>query len=138
MSMNKILWKMPEPATAIIRGPFFKVLPKRQCEISFSIEGEGGGEKWLVLGFDGVEAFKSTYLTSLSSIDMELRRQAYGTLISIDESPWLKKVKESYANYCVSARLAPKELLHLMITFDDGPCYEFICATFRAEKESVL
>ena len=123
---------MPESATAIIRGPVFKVLAKRQCEISFSIEGEAGGEKWLALVFDEVETFKSTYLTSLGSLNMELRRQSYESVISIFDSPWLREVKQSNIDYCASARLIPRELQHLMITFDDGPCYEFICGAFKA------
>jgi hypothetical protein len=107
------------------------VLPKRQYEISFSIEAKDGGEQMETLLFDAVEAFKCTHLASLGAIGQDLRRQSYGTIISIPRSPWLQEVKKSYAEYCVSARLTQKELQHLMITFDDGPCYEFICVTFR-------
>lgn len=82
--------------------------------------------------FDEVEAFKCTYLRSLGSIGQDLRRQSYGTVISIFESLWLQEVKQCYIDYCASARLTPKELQHLMITFDDGPCYEFICGAFKA------
>jgi hypothetical protein len=125
------LWKLPVPVPAILRGPFFKVIPKRQCEISFTIEGEDGGERWLILALESVEAFKVTYLTSLGSVDRELRTQAYGSLISIEDSGWLTDVRKNYLEYCAVARLAPKTLEHLMITFDDGPCYEFICAGFQ-------
>jgi hypothetical protein len=129
--MNQTLWKIPVPATGLIRGPDFKVLAGRKCEIAFSIEAEDDGETWLTLRFEDVEVFKSTYLTSLGSISQDLRHQAYGAVISISESPWLRQVKQSYTDYCTSARLTPKGLQHLMITFDDGPCYEFICGAFK-------
>jgi hypothetical protein len=58
MSMNKTLWELPVPATGLIRGPDFKELPGRRCEIAFSIEAEDGSEKWLAISFEGVEVFK--------------------------------------------------------------------------------
>jgi hypothetical protein len=129
--MDKTLWKLPVPVTSITKGPFFKVLPKHQCEISFSVETKGDRERLEALLFDEVEAFKCTHLKALGSVDKNLRRESYGTVISIFGSPWLQEVKQCYIDYCVSARLLPKELQHLMITFDDGPCYEFICGAFK-------
>ncbi|HTS18100.1 MAG TPA: hypothetical protein VMP11_11045 [Verrucomicrobiae bacterium] len=134
--MNKTLWKMPVPATGLFRGPDFKKLDQRTCEISFSIEAEAGVEKWLTLRFEGVEAFKCTYLTALRSIDRELRNEAYGKLISVEASPWLSEVKKGHDDYCATARLTPKELQHLMICFDDGPCYELICESFELPEEA--
>jgi hypothetical protein len=131
MDANQILWEMPVPVTAILQGPRFNVLPERKCEISFSIEGEDGSEKWQMLFFYGVEAFKVTHLTSLGSVNLELRRQAYGKLISITESLWLADINKSYASYCDSAHLKQKRLQHLMFFFDDGPCYEFVCESFK-------
>lgn len=130
--MNDKLWQLPVSPTSIIQGPLFKVLPRRQCEISFSIEAYDGAETWISLLFDGVEAFKATYLSSLGSIDCEVRSQAYGTLISIASSVWLNDVNKSYLDYTTLARSPVKVLTHLVIYFDDGPCYEFICASFRA------
>ena len=108
------------------------MLPRRQCEISFSIESEAGSERTESLFFDVVVAFRCTYLTSLNMIDSELRRQSYGAVISVGESSWLDKVKENHRQYCAAALLTAGELQHLMITFDDGPCYEFICEGFKA------
>jgi len=129
--MNRTLWKLPVPATAIIQGPFFKVLPKRQCEISFSIEAEKGGEKTMVLLFEGVEAFKCTYLASLGSINHQLFREAYANLISLEDSPWLTEVRRARTEYHARMPKQPKEPHHLMICFDDGPCYEIICENFK-------
>jgi len=129
--MNNGLWKLPFPATALFGGPFLKVLAKHQCEIAFSLEPDSGSEKWLSLLFEGVEAFKCTYLTSLATIDQNLRKEAYGTLISVENSPWLTSVQGSCAEYHTAATTTPMKLHHLMICFDDGPCFEFICAGFR-------
>jgi hypothetical protein len=132
--MNRTLWEIPVPVTSIIRDPVLKERTKRQCEIAFSFEAKTGEEKFETLVFEAVEALKCTYLTSLGSIDRDLRRQSYGSVISISKSPWLEELKKSYIKYCASAKLTPKDLQHLMITFDDGPCYEFICVTFRAAE----
>ena len=132
MSKSKVLWAMPVPATAIMRGPMFKKLMGRQCEIWFSIEGEAGEEQGITLVFDGVEAFKATSMTSLGSIDRELLNQAYANLISVNASSWLAEVTRSRAKYAAASRMKPVELHHLMICFDDGPCYEFICSDFHA------
>jgi hypothetical protein len=121
---------MPVRVTAIYREVSFNVLPKRQCEVSFSIEGEDGSEKWITLLFTDVEAYKCTYLTSLGSLNRDLRTEAYGKVISIGESPWLAAVNQNYHEYHKNMPPAPKTLQHLMICFDDGPCYEFICESF--------
>jgi len=115
-----------------MRGPHFEVLPKRQCKISFSIEGDSGEEKWLSLQFENVEAYKATYLTSLGSVEQNLQTTAYGKLIAIENSHWLTAVKESYSKSCQITRQTPKDLQHLAICFDDGPCYEIICTGFKA------
>jgi hypothetical protein len=128
--MNKTLWEMPVPPSSIA-GPSLKVLGKRRYELSFSIETNEGAVKTQTLLFSEVEAFRCTHMKSLGSIDQELRSQSYGRVISIFESPWLQEVRQSYGNYCATARLVPNDLQHLMITFDDGPCYEFICGDFR-------
>ena len=119
---------MPVPATALTRGPVFAQLPKRQCEISFHIESEDGGEKRVAVVLEGVEAYKCTHLSSLSA---EMINSAYGKLVRLDSTPWLAEVSNLYNSYCTSAKQTPKELRHLMICFDDGPCYEAICTGFR-------
>lgn len=130
--MSKQLWKLPVPATAIIQGPFFKVLEKRQCEITFSIEAEDGGEQKEGLIFEGVQAFKCTCLASLGSIDQQLFKQAYANLICLEGDPWFAGVERAYKEYHACMLTRPKALQHLMICFDDGPCYEIICERFNA------
>lgn len=133
--MSDVFWKMPGPVTGLIRGPRFSVLEKGECEIAFSVEAEDGSEKWLKLQFKGMEAFKATYLASLQSIARELRTQAYGALVAVEESPWLTSVRSSYLDYCAARQLTPQKLQLLMICFDDGPCYEIICQDFAVETK---
>lgn len=131
--MKNILWKLPVPTTGIIRGPAFSVLPRRECEIALSFEGSDGDEKWQRLRFKDVEAFKCTFLSALDSIDQDLCRDAYGTLISVERSSWLAETEKSHRAYCRLAGQQPKVLQLLMICFDDGPCYEIICNQFHIE-----
>ena len=87
-------------------------------------ESEDGGEERLKLVFEGVEAYKSTYLTSCSA---EMFNIAYGKLVTLGATPWLGEVLKSRAEAIQSST----ELQHLMICFDDGPCYEVICVRFN-------
>lgn len=116
------------PATALTRGPVLAQLPKRQCEVSFHIESEDGGEKRVAVVLEGVEGYKCTHLSSLST---EMISSAYGKLVRLGGTPWLAEVSTLYNSYCASARQTPKELQHLMLCFDDGPCYEAICTGFK-------
>lgn len=117
------LWKLPVPATALVKGPIFAALPKRQCEISFYVEGNDGATPKISLLFEGVEAYKCTYLTSCSA---EMFNMAYAKLVRLRASPWLTELLKTYGK----GAYPPKELQHLMICLDDGPCYEFACLSF--------
>jgi hypothetical protein len=123
------LWVMPVPATSLLSEPVFTPLMKRQCEISFDIEDEGGEPSKVRLLFEGVEAYRCTYLTSCSA---EMFGTAYGKLVELGPTPWLAELSRDYERYSQSVRRAPQKLQHLMICFDDGPCYEIICTGFNA------
>lgn len=125
--MDTNVWKMPVPVTAIYRGPSLTVLPRRQCEIAFSIEDEREGERTITLRFEGVEAFKCTYLTALGSVDRDLFKKAYGNLIEVENSSWLREIEKARNEYHSRMPQTPKRVRHLMICFDDGPCYEIVC-----------
>gem|GEM_PF-2110148 len=127
---------MSGPVTGIVRGPRFKVLPKRNCEISFSIEAEDGSEKWQFLQFEEVGAHKCTYLPALKAIPTSLCTEAYGKIVKLDNSSWLSEVSASYDKYYKSMPKKPKALMHLVIFFDDGPFYEIICGNFQFADQS--
>ena len=127
--MNPVeLWRLSVAATSLMREPSFQTLPKRECVISFSVEGPEGFPEEQSLRFDGVEAYRCTFLTSCSAGMFKI---AYGKLVSLSRSPWLTEILETYQK---NAR-APRRLHHLMICFDDGPCYEFICNSFKHVRQ---
>jgi hypothetical protein len=121
------LWKLPVPATSLVNGPDFNVLPRRQCEISFHIEGNEAELTRVWLLFNDVEAFKCTYLTSCSA---EMFNAAYGKLVRLGATPWLTELLRTYGK----SKLPGEELQHLMICFDDGPCYEIVCRSFVEQR----
>ncbi|WP_139350274.1 hypothetical protein [Rhodanobacter sp. C03] len=121
-------WKLPVAATALLADPTFVILPMRQCEIFFCIEGSDGAPVKISLIFDGVEAFRCTYLTSCSA---EMFSSAYGKLVSLKVTPWLIELLKTHEN----SKRPSKDFKHMMICFDDGPCYEFICLSFSVNEE---
>jgi len=120
--MSTELWKLSVPAASLVKGPDFTVLPKRKCEISFYVEGDDGQTARSGLRFDGVEAFKCTYLTSCSA---EMFNVAYGKLVRLVGSPLFNEILKTY-----NGNRPVEELQHLMTCFDDGPCFEIICTDF--------
>ena len=128
-----IVWKLPCPASAVIRGPDLFFEPRRLCRVSFSVEGADGAEEWIHILFHGVEASKCTFLTALGSVDRRLRTESYGALLSVASSDWLSAVTASHVAYHNQARTPAQPLEHFMICFDDGPCYEFVAAKFEVK-----
>lgn len=118
---------MPVPSSALTRGPSLTSLLKRECELSFYVEADDGDQKSGIL-FTGVEAYKCTHTTARS---VEMINTAYDKLVRLDGSPWLEEVTANSVSYYARRQATPKELQHLMISFDDGPCYEVICTGFK-------
>jgi len=126
--MNQIVWKLPVPSTALLQGCVFQKLLRRTCALTCEYEGDEGRVVSLTLLFDGVEAFKCTYYRACT---VEMIRSAYDKVVDVGSSEWLSAVRDQLATY-VGQNV--DELKHLMIYLDDGPCYEFICRTFRVEE----
>jgi hypothetical protein len=77
--------------------------------------------------FEGVEAYKSTYYHARDkSMSM-----AYDKLINCGTTEWLKQVINNLKGHDEYK----EELLHMMINFDDGPCYEILCRKFRVVQD---
>jgi hypothetical protein len=127
MTVAETLWEMPVAATAITRGPTFTPLAQRQCELAFYVETETGDEK-VSLRFDGVEAYRCTYLTALTP---DIITAAYGKIVDLGRSEWLLKIGERTSRNYSKAKKVPPDLKHLAICFDDGPSFEFICSGFK-------
>ena len=114
------LWKLPTPSSGL-EGVAFKELPRRTGVLSFQYEDPDGGFATCELRFHDVAALKCTYLPALSA---DMIRSAYDKLVEIQNSPWLIEANSNRPD-------EPKSRRHLRICFDDGPCYEFLCAEFE-------
>ena len=100
---------------------------QRECELSFYVETDDGDRKSGII-FTGVEAYKCTYMTARSE---EMINKAYDKLIRINESSWLKDVIINSSVFYKENKNKNNNLQHVMICFDDAPCFELICIDFN-------
>jgi len=84
---------------------------------------EGDIEK-IQISFEGVQVYKCTFITFVTLFHIS----AYAKIVSVEDSDWLKTLGPPHMPYLSAQQAA--ELKHLMIFFDDGPCYEIICHSF--------
>ena len=91
---------------------------------------DGTGIRRIALVFDGVEAYKTTYYHARGPETLE----AYDRLVSLGATSWLAEISACLERYGDS--LAGLE--HLMIDFDDGPCYEMICRGHHLERSAAV
>ncbi|HVT17103.1 MAG TPA: hypothetical protein VHQ90_13110 [Thermoanaerobaculia bacterium] len=98
---------------------------KREVAIRFSYEADDGSLRENAIVFDGTEAFKVTYYDARDASMLE----AYDRIVDRGQTTWLAEV---VANLRRKGHQA-NGLVHLMISFDDSPCYEFLCTSFRVE-----
>ncbi len=124
---KKTLWKTPAPSSGFLEGVSFKVLPKRVCVLSFQYENADAQPRSCEIRFSEVAAFKCTYLISLTK---EMVESSYDELIDYGGSQWLDEAKAEAKLMAIPGRSSP-DLKHFRICFDDGPCYEFLCAKFE-------
>jgi hypothetical protein len=121
------LWKLPGPSTGLTHSPKFEARPRREVALLLSYESEEDGHDVpVVLVFEGTEAFRCTYYNAMSQAALG----AYDNLKDVGPSHWLSEIEANLAFH----RAEHEDLRHMMITFDDGPCYEFICRRFRVEQ----
>jgi hypothetical protein len=121
------LWRPPGPATGLVDSPRLEKRLGREVALVLKYEQETDGTDILVsLVFDGTEAFRCTYYNAIG----QSASSAYNRLSDVGASPWLSEVKSNLAFHQADL----EGLTHMMIMFDDGPCYEFICRTFRVEE----
>ena len=125
---NKILWQLPFPSSW---GGGTKLIELPQRSLALMVEG--GDEGDLRITFQQVEAYKCTYY--LARTDEMLI--AYDRLVDMAETDWLIRIRDrlqDHGVYLSAPSGPPNQLKHLMINFDDGPCYEFICQSFDVEQ----
>lgn len=125
--MNKIIFTLPVPSTALYESPEFQKRLGRECALVCDYEEETGTIITLTIIFENVEAYKATYYRAC---DLEIVRNAYDRIIDCGITTWLKGIQN---NLAINGSENP-DLSHFAIYFDDGPAYEFICKNFRIEK----
>lgn len=124
------MWKLPVPSTALLHGgPKFEQRLGREVAITFSYEaGESSeDENHTELVFEGTEAYKVTYYRACSNWTLE----AYDRLVDCGSTSWLGELTENLQRNGGDVQ----GLAHLAINFDDGPCYEVVCRSYRIESE---
>jgi hypothetical protein len=126
--MDKAVWTLPVPSTRLFEEDLCYWMKARTWAIRFAYEGS---ENTLVVSnliFEQVEALMHT---SDTATDADRITRSYDRLIDVGESSWLTSIR---------GILSPQggsddSLRHLMIYFDGGGCYEFICRSFRVEEQ---
>ena len=122
------LWILPVPSTALLgSGAVFEIRSKRDVAIRFAYEAKDDSRLEEALVFHGVEAFKCIYYLARG----EFARKAYDKLVDCGRTAWLDEISENLRRNAGS----PEGLLHLMINFDDGPAYEFLCRSYSVERK---
>lgn len=120
--MSQILWKLPGAATEV-HDSKFEALGGRVCRLSIAtvqLEGDQDTICHHKVRFEGVEAYRCTYLTSLVA---EMINAAYGRPVDLGPTEWVHELAK---------RAKLTDLKHLMICFD-GPCYEIACRRYSLE-----
>lgn len=122
--MTVTLWEIPGRTTQV-EATRMEQLPKRLTRLAISVvvlRDDIEMVEYHDLSFEGTELFKCTYLTSLVA---EMIRLAYGKLVDLGRT----ELRTQIAN-----RSQKEDIRHLMICFDDGPCYEVVCTSFSHSK----
>jgi hypothetical protein len=124
--MAKTIWQLPVPSTALLNGgPSFEKRPRREVVLRMSYETDEG-EHITALVFEAVEAVKVTYDRARGDEMLE----AYDRLVDQGHTAWLDEISRNLKQHGGDAQ----RLVHLMINFDDGPCYELICRSHRVDS----
>lgn len=122
--MVTTLWEIPVLATQV-EATRIEQLPKRLTRLAMSLlvpKDDADVLEYHDLSFEGTELFKCTYLTSLTA---EMTRTAYGKLMDLGRTELWTQIAD---------RSQKKDIRHLMICFDDGPCYEVVCTRYSHLK----
>ncbi len=125
------VWRLPAHSTVLVEEPELVFKLGRECAVSYQSEDDFNSELKSYLTFEDVQALKVNYL---GSVRVDIIRAAYDRLVDWGESSWLLEIRTMCSGFFAMRNNDPVSLKHLVIYFDDGPSYEFICTGFRLEK----
>lgn len=132
--MMDTLWEIPVPPTQV-EATRIEQLPKRLTRLVISLvvlKDNVDVIEYHDLSFEGTELFMCTYLTSLT---LEMIRSAYGKLVDLGCTELRTEIAARMQKR-TAGRSQASGIRHLMICFDDGPCYEVVCTSFSHLKRS--
>lgn len=132
--MNETLWEIPVPPN-LVETTTIEQLPKRVTRLAISLvtlKDDVDVIEYHDLHFEGTELFICTYLTSLTP---EMAQSAYGRLVDLGCTD-LRMQVSARIQQSSAARFQKRDIRHLMICFDDGPCYEILCTGFSHSRRS--
>lgn len=112
-----VVWELPQPSTALLRGTVTELLPRRCVAIRMELETDDGVETW-ILAFSGARHFSIAYDGARSADDLH----AYDRLIDLGTTPLLTRIAAQ-----LESRGERTELRHFAFNTDDGPAYEVVC-----------
>jgi hypothetical protein len=119
--MNDTLWQPPVPSSGFFRGPHLELRASRTIVLTFQFEDADDKIRTGELSFANVIHYRVTFLPALR---VEMIEQSYDKLIELKRSTDLSEVTRF-------VRDQPAGMYHhFRICFDDGPCFDFICASF--------
>ncbi len=127
--MPTTLWSMPTPSANLGHG---MELEKNDREGWYQLSVtylEGEQEIRVCLAFHGVAALKATFYHACT---LEMIQWSYDKLVDVGRSGWLDEI----AREIVSRDGVAPALKHLMIYFDDGPCFEFLCESHSVTTDA--
>ncbi|XUY30217.1 hypothetical protein RMR21_023940 (plasmid) [Agrobacterium sp. rho-8.1] len=116
----EIIWDFPSPPTSLYDGPVLKSQGGRQFSLEFSFENERGDIENKCFTFKNVWAYRCDFLYA---IRRDLMEKSYGKLVELPSHAWLEEIRYKEGQYGSSAVFTKV----FVITFDDGPCYQFLC-----------
>lgn len=122
----RTLYELPITSTRIASEVIFEKLLGRRCSLTYEFEENGRHVRECIL-FTGIEGFRCTYF---AAIDPEIISIAYDRVVDFGKSDWLHEIISNLQH----ANADSHGLRHLVVYFDDGPAYEFICRDLRVER----
>jgi hypothetical protein len=121
--MSSIIWRSPVPSSGFLRGPRVELRPGREIAIKFEFE-DGEQTRSVELVFRGVVHYRTTYLPALEA---NMIRDAYDRVLDMGNSPELEKIASA-----MRANQRRSDVRHFRLCFDDGPAFDFIASSFKA------
>lgn len=121
--MSKVVWNSPSPSSSYLRGVDVQVRPRRELALLFEFENESGKLQKGELIFSGVVSYRSTFLYAIRAAAF---REAYDRVVDMGVTEYLHDTMDAMQ---MNGRLF--DVIHYMVCFDDGPCFDVIAESFR-------